>query len=320
MELGASAQNPEELRLLEAAKNGDLDVIQTKCEENPPLLWAREQATGHTLLHHAVLNNHYDVAKFLLEKGANPDISNHAGWKPLSLAAENPLLFSISELLLDFGANVDSINLRFRLSALHLCAVANFTQLARILLENGAQIDLADTDNETPLFKAVHERSPDMVKLLLEYGAATNVRSAEGVTLEAAARHDADILRILRSSQVLQGPRVVSRDERRERSRRILMKTTQTLVARNPAPRDDQNKMLSCHAFKVDIVDFYIGESEKRIERTVPIYDILYGRGAEAVMREAASGQIEDKPTFRWYHLPANNVIWHPVYPSHDIH
>lgn len=308
MELGASSQNPEELRLLEAAKNGDIDVIESKFEENPSLLWAREQATGHTLLHHAVLNNHHDVARFLLEKGANPDLPNHAGWKPLAFAAENPLLFSMADLLLEFGANVDSINLRFRLSALHLCAVANFTQLARILLENGAQVDLPDLDNETPLFKAVSEKSLDMVKLLLQYGAATNVRSAEGVTLEAAAGQDADTLRVLRSSQVLRGPKVISREEKKEKGKRSLIKTTHTLVARNPAPREDQNKMLACHAFKADIVDFYIGESEQRIERAVPIYDILYGKGADALMQEAATGQIQEKPTFRWYHLPANNV------------
>lgn len=305
MDIAAPLSNPEENAILEAAQNGQVDIVRSRLEENPSLIWVRKPGSGETLLHLALGINHEELTRLLLQKGANPEVADNAGWKPLAIAAKNgPVLLPVAELLLQHGANVDSVNLQFRQSALHLCAMVGFSELARILLDRGARVDLGDVNRETPLFKAVAGRRTDLVKLLLQYGAARNARSIQGVTLESLAGDRADILRLLRSAQVLRGPRVrVSRREQREAGTRA-----QTLVALSPAPLDDQNKMVACRSFQTTVVDFYIGESEERIERTVPVYNILYGQGAEAIMRDARRGEIEGRPSFRWYNLPANNV------------
>ncbi|XDG08902.1 hypothetical protein ABKA04_008517 [Annulohypoxylon sp. FPYF3050] len=305
MDISAPLSDPERDFILAAAQNGQVDVVRARLEEKPSLIWARKPASGETLLHLALANNHTELADLLLQKGANPEVANSEGWKPLALAARSGLpLLPFAELLLRYGANPDSINLRLKQSALHLCAAGGFTQLARILLDRGAQVDLGDVYGETPLFKAVTGQSTDMVKLLLRYGANRNVRSSQGVTVESLAHNNADILRLLRSAQVLSGPRVARRGQRRAGTE------TQTLVALNPAPLDDQAKLVACHAFQATIIDFYVGESEERIERTMSVYEILYGQGAEAIMKRASSGEIEGNPSFRWYHLPANNMEW----------
>ena len=302
MDLIAPTSNSEEESILEAAQDGQAGLVKSQLEGNPSLIWARKLGCGETLLHLALANGHEELVRVLLQKGANPEVANHSGWKPLAIAAKGgPTLLPGAELLLQYGANVDAVNVQLKQSALHLCAAGGFSDLAQILLHSGTQVDLRDVNGETPLFKAVAERRTDMVKLLLKYGAARNVRSSHGVTLESLASDNADILRLLRSAQVLRGPRV-SKQLRRATTR------TQTLVARNPAPLDDQNKMVACRAFQATIVDFYVGESEERIEKTVPIYDVLYGQGAEGIMRDARAGEKEGKPSFRWYHLPANNV------------
>ncbi|RYP00330.1 hypothetical protein DL766_007159 [Monosporascus sp. MC13-8B] len=305
MDLIAPLSNPEENGILEAAQDGQVDIVKSRLEENPSLIWTRKPESRETLLHLAVVNNHEELTRLLLQKGANPEVADNAGWKPLAIAAKSgPLLLPIAELLLQYGANADSLNLRVRQSALHLCASGGFSALAKILLDHGARVDLGDVNDETPLFKAVTERRTDMVKLLLQYGATRNVRSIQGVTLESLASDNADILRLLRSAQVLRGPRISRREQRQAGTR------TQTLIALNPAPLEDQNKMAACRAFKATVVDFYVGESEERIERTVPVYSILYGQGAENIMKDARRGEIEGEPSFRWYHLPANNMEW----------
>lgn len=298
----AAPTDPEEHAILEAARDGQIDDVRTRLDESPNLIWVKAPVTGNTLLHLALDNNHEELARLLLQKGANPDVADNAGWKPLATAArDGPLLLPLAELLLEHGANVDAINVRVGQTALHLCATRDFTELAQILLDHGAQVDQRDVNGETPLYKAVADRRTNIVKLLLQHGAAKNVKSDNGVTLESLAGEDADILRLLRSTQVLRGPRVSNTQPEQPRRR-------QTLVARNPAPLDDQNKLMACHAFRATIIDFHIGDTEERIEETVPVYTLLYGRGAESVMRDARRGQIESKPSFRWYHLPANNV------------
>lgn len=299
MELAASDQS-EEHAILEAARDGQLDNVKTLLEGNASLIWVKEPETENTLLHLSVDNKHEELARLLLQKGANPDIANGTGWKPLATAARDRSL-SLAELLLEHGANLDAINVQVGQSALHVCATTGFHNLAQILLRRGAQVDLADFSGETPLYKAVVERKTDLVKLLLRYGAAKNVRSRQGTTLESLAGEDADMLRLLRSTQVLRGPRITKRPQGQSRKK-------QTLISRNPAPLGDPQKLVACHAFKATVIDFHIGDTEERVEETIPVYTLLYGRGAEAIMKDARKGQLETKPSFRWYHLPANNV------------
>jgi ankyrin repeat protein len=49
-------------------------------------------------------------------------------------------------------------------------------------LDNGANIDLKDARGDTPLSLAAVAGQPDIVEILLEYGASTDVRNREGRT------------------------------------------------------------------------------------------------------------------------------------------
>lgn len=301
MEIVGSSNHAQNA-IIAAVREGDLAVVSRKLEENPNLIWVREPSVDSTLLHLAVANCHEELAKVLLEKGANPETQDNAGWKPLAIAAGGgPLLLSIAELLLAHGANVDALNVRLKQTALHVCASNGFTELAQILLSGYARVDPRDVEGETPLFKAAAKRNTDIIKLLLRYGAAKNVRSDAGITLESLAAEDADITRLLKSAQLVRGPPIPRPEQDPFQKDRIL-------VARNPAPLSDQNKMVACHAFKASVVDFYSGDVEQRLEKVVPVYDILYGQGAANIMRDARNGQMDGEPSFRWYHLPANNV------------
>lgn len=70
--------------------------------------FGRGWMTG-TALHSAVSRLQADVARILLEAGANPDVRQSAGWTPLHAAAMNGDLASV-ELLLAAGADPAATN------------------------------------------------------------------------------------------------------------------------------------------------------------------------------------------------------------------
>lgn len=56
----------------------------------------------------------------------------------------------------------------------------NDVVLARILIENGAKINVQDSQGNTPLYHAVMNKNPKMIKLLLENGADMYLQNKKG--------------------------------------------------------------------------------------------------------------------------------------------
>lgn len=73
----------------------------------------------------------------------------------------------MAKFLLEKGANVDGGN---RSSSLHYAAIFGRPEIARLLLENGANPELRDEEGKTPLEKARerHEEGHKQVARLLE--------------------------------------------------------------------------------------------------------------------------------------------------------
>ena len=61
------------------------------------------------------------------------------------------------------------------------CSLGHDT-MVRILLCNGASLDVADDEGRTPLFLAIYSGSVNTVKLMLDKGASTDVRDDDGLT------------------------------------------------------------------------------------------------------------------------------------------
>jgi ankyrin repeat protein len=86
-------------------------------------------------------------------------------------------------------------------SALWIASQEGHTELVRLLLVLGADVDARDPeDGRTALFQASQEGHGDIVRLLLDYGARVNVTSTRtGATplFIAAARGHEDVVRML---------------------------------------------------------------------------------------------------------------------------
>jgi len=159
---------------------------------------AAASSNGETALHFASKNGHLEVVKLLVEKGANLNARTNYGSSPLQLAAnenqKNIVTFLLEKgatpeglsestkngnlemvkILLDSGINVNSRVERQR-TPLIVAAINNQVEVAKLLLERGADINQVDGENEeSVLHWAAFKASSDVAKLLVDFGAGIN--------------------------------------------------------------------------------------------------------------------------------------------------
>ena len=235
--------------LLYAARDGRPEVARVLIAAGADIELA--DANGIRPLLTSVLNNHLDVARLLIEKGANVNADDFWGRSPLWAAVEYrnldmnnrdqdspkdngvdraPILDFIA-LLLDRGANVNARTREVPPSRRWLyslgdvswvdftgqtpflrAALSADTATMRLLLEHGADPNLATPAGTTPLMAAAgvnwvvaqtYTESPqaqiDAVMLCLERGADVNATNSMGLTalIGAANRGSNDIIELL---------------------------------------------------------------------------------------------------------------------------
>ena len=123
------------------------------------------------------------------------------GFQPLGLAAFFGHL-PVVELLLAKGAEVNSASDNpQRVMPLHSGVAHRHLEIARRLVEAGADVNAVQADDFTPLHEAAQNGQLEMVELLLEAGAQVNPRKTDGKTplglaLEYGHAEAADLLRM----------------------------------------------------------------------------------------------------------------------------
>jgi ankyrin repeat protein len=133
-----------------------LDTVRAMLEagDDPNM---RDPYSGATLLHYATLYNKPEVVVLLLAHKANVNATIDArgpetGATPLLYAVvQNEL--PIAKLLIERGADVHS-TYRSGRTALHIAANGGMTDIARFLLQNGANPNARDSAGLSPLDEA----------------------------------------------------------------------------------------------------------------------------------------------------------------------
>lgn len=146
-----------------------------------------------TPLQVAVARHYSDIAKFLLEKGAEVNISCAGASHPLHIVmsryswATKPEHMAIIEALLRNGADVSATS-EVGESALHAAARIG-SDLLELLLRAGANKDARDSRGRTVLDTAVLSRNLGIVKTCIAHGVSVNASDVNGDrTLHAAIR------------------------------------------------------------------------------------------------------------------------------------
>lgn len=134
----AAAQfQSEGYRFLEAVKDrkGD-EATDMLNKPGTQVVNTRDITSGDTGLHIVITRGDAVWTRFLLQRGADPNIRNRRGVTPLQLATS-----------------------------------LGFTEGVEALIKGGANVNVADQTGETPLIAAVHARNTALVRLLLSKGA-----------------------------------------------------------------------------------------------------------------------------------------------------
>jgi|GEM_PF-2068094 ankyrin repeat protein len=137
----------------------------------------------------AVLDGNVAGIKQALDYGVNADATFYFQHRYRFAVPDTALRFSVGagrtdivKLLLEKGANVDATN-EYGKTALMFAIALDRTDLIKILLENGANINARDSNGDTVLMLASsYGCSSDIVKLLLERGADINAIHHGGQT------------------------------------------------------------------------------------------------------------------------------------------
>lgn len=139
----AQAQFSAGYKFLESVKKADGNaVVDALSDPSSTLVNTRDLSSGETALHMTVARRDTTWTKFLLEKGANPNIADKKGVMPLQIAVSLNFKDGV-EALLDNGANPNSTNATGETPLITATLMQN-VGLARLLLDKGADPDRAD--------------------------------------------------------------------------------------------------------------------------------------------------------------------------------
>ena len=137
-----------EISIFEASALGKSDFITEALNDNPDLIHEFSE-DGFTPLSLAAYFGNEDVTRSLLLSGADPNIPSQNGY------------------------NVYPI---------HSAAAANYTMIAKMLLEAGADTNVVQMSGATPLHSAAHNGNVELLIVLLEAGANVNAKMEDGKT------------------------------------------------------------------------------------------------------------------------------------------
>ena len=139
--------------------------------------FAQAPSKGESPLFCAVLLDRRDLAEFLLEHGASPNLSGTQYLAPLFQARDLPM----TQLLLDHGANIDALDANRR-TPLLAAVTEGRVDKAVYLLARRADFRIDVSPNEPPLHAAARSGEQPVVLALLERGADVNSRNRWGDT------------------------------------------------------------------------------------------------------------------------------------------
>ncbi|MDH5604671.1 MAG: ankyrin repeat domain-containing protein, partial [Cyclobacteriaceae bacterium] len=121
--------------IVEAAKNGDLQTVKMILAKDPTKLNSTDKSK-YTALHWACIRAHWDVAKFLIEKGADLNVVGGDGGTQINWAVHHDNV-EIIKLMIEKGAKLNIRN-QWGMTELHTAIWRGCIHVVEYLLDHGS--------------------------------------------------------------------------------------------------------------------------------------------------------------------------------------
>ena len=163
-----AGKDPE---IIKYSKKGDLAKVQQLIASGADINAIDKDNT--TALMWAIQKKHMDIARFLIDKGADVNVQGNS---EALITAAGYGYTELVILLLEKGANINSLN-SAHCSALMIASYMGEPETAKILIDKGAKLDITNMTGVTALMMARnnfhfrHAKHSEIAKLLVAAGA-----------------------------------------------------------------------------------------------------------------------------------------------------
>ena len=161
-----------ETRLISAAAEGCLDLVQLLCERGAST--DAVDPRGQTALHRACISGHVETVRILVAQTRQQiNSKDDTSMTPLdqAIASRHP---DVAYILLQAGAASPQLDF----AELHKAAERGDTKMVNLLLDLGAPVDLYNKEGKTALQCAVEYEMVSVVQLLIERQATVDMSSS----------------------------------------------------------------------------------------------------------------------------------------------
>ncbi len=165
--------------LMIAAKYNKPEIVRALLAKNADVNFTNDN--GGTALMYAAIPDSPQIIHLLLDKGAGVNQKGRNGWSALMVAAAKGHA-EVVQILLDHSADVNTQDIYGWTPLMRGVWEQRSEVVRRLLSSKKIELDMTDEQGATALHHAAARGNSDLVKLLLQHGAASEARDYDGMT------------------------------------------------------------------------------------------------------------------------------------------